>query len=292
MRVDGVVLDIDGVLVDVSRSYRRAIVETLDRLYKDTLTQADIQAFKNAGGFNNDWELTDAGALYTLASREGLGMDVAAFTTAVENSGGGLAAARQVIADHMESPDDIEADWDPDRIRTIFQQFYLGSDRYRTLEGADPELDVPGFIEEETVLIESETIEALTRSFAVGVLTGRPAAEAEIALDRVGLDIDPNRRITMDDDVPGKPDPAGLVQLADRLDCTAIAFAGDTLDDIETAKNAASADPGRDYYGVGVLTGGVTGADGRQLYAEAGAELVVESVNELPNVLEPAGGTY
>ena len=292
MRVEGIVLDIDGVLVDVSRSYRRAIVETLDRLYGDTLTQADIQAFKNAGGFNNDWELTDAGALYLVASREGLRMGVGEFTEAIEAAGGGLAAARGVIADRVESPEDIEADWDPERVRSIFQQFYLGSERFRDLEGAEPELDVPGFIEDETVLIQPDTIEALTRSFAVGVFTGRPAAEAEIALDRVGLKIDPDHRITMDDAVPGKPDPAGLVQLADRLDCSAIAFAGDTLDDIETARNAASADPDRDYYGVGVLTGGVTGPGGRQLYAEAGADLVVETVNELPNVLEPAGGTY
>ena len=292
MRVDGVVLDIDGVLVDVARSYRLTIVETLDRLYGETITQADIQAFNNAGGFNNDWELTDAGALYLLASREGLGQSVEEFTDAIEAAGGGLAAAREVIADRIESPADIEADWEPDRIRSIFQQFYLGSERYRDLEGNEPELDIPGFIEEETVLIEPETVEALTRSFAIGILTGRPAAEAEIALDRVGLDIDTGRRVTMDDDIPGKPDPAGLLHLADRLECSAIAFAGDTLDDVETARNAATADPERDYYGVGVLTGGVTGPEGRQLYADAGADLVVESVNELPNVLEPAGGTY
>ncbi len=292
MRVDTVVLDIDGVLVDVARSYRRAIVETLDRLYGTTITQNDIQAFKNAGGFNNDWELTDAGALYLLGRREGLEMDVSTFAGAIDTRGGGLKAARAIIEDRVDTADAVLDSWDPQRIREVFQQLYLGSDRYREIEGAEPDLDVAGFIEEETVLIDQTTIDALTRTFSVGVLTGRPAAEAAIALDRVGLDVPPDHRVTMDDNVPGKPAPDGLIQLADRLDGSAVAFAGDTLDDIETAANATEADPDREYYGVGVLTGGVTGAAGRQLYADTGADLVLETINELPGVLAPLGGTY
>jgi DNA-binding FadR family transcriptional regulator len=37
MEVDAVVLDVDGVLVDVADSYRRAIVETVERLYGERL---------------------------------------------------------------------------------------------------------------------------------------------------------------------------------------------------------------------------------------------------------------
>ena len=64
MNADAVVLDVDGVLVDVADSYRRAIVESVAHVYDDTIAKGDIQAFKDAGGFNNDWELTDAAALY------------------------------------------------------------------------------------------------------------------------------------------------------------------------------------------------------------------------------------
>jgi len=66
-----------------------------------------------------------------------------------------------------------------------------------------------------------------------------------------------------------------------------VAFTGDTLDDIRTAVNADAADEGRVYYGVGVLTGGLTGDDGRRKYSTAGAAAaVVESVNDLPDLLE------
>ena len=67
MHADAVVLDVDGVLVDVADSYRRAIVESVARLYDRTVDRSEIQLFKDAGGFNNDWELTYAAALYVLA---------------------------------------------------------------------------------------------------------------------------------------------------------------------------------------------------------------------------------
>lgn len=49
--------DIDGVLANVSRSYRSAIIETA-RHYNVVVTHADIDAEKAAGNSNNDWHLT------------------------------------------------------------------------------------------------------------------------------------------------------------------------------------------------------------------------------------------
>src|SRR5437763_10279088 len=48
----------DGVLVEVSRSYREAIVETVRHFTGETVSQDLIQDFKNAGGWNNDWLLS------------------------------------------------------------------------------------------------------------------------------------------------------------------------------------------------------------------------------------------
>ncbi|MFB6184437.1 MAG: TIGR01548 family HAD-type hydrolase [Haloarculaceae archaeon] len=288
MKVDAVVLDVDGVLVDVADSYRRAIVESVERVYGDTIERADVQAFKDAGGFNNDWELTYAAALYVLARRDGLELDVESFTDRVAATGTGLEAAETVVADALDphARERVRDEWDRERLRDVFQQLYLGSDRYRDFEGKRPDLDVPGFIEDEPVLVEPETIALLTDRFDVGVLTGRPAAEADVALERVGLTVPADHRFTMDDWAAGKPDPDALTTLAERFDADAVAFAGDTLDDVRTATNAAAADPGRDYYGVGVLTGGLTGEAGRRKYERAGAAAVVDSVNDLPALLE------
>ncbi|MEF8882870.1 MAG: TIGR01548 family HAD-type hydrolase [Halapricum sp.] len=287
MYADTIVLDIDGVLVDVAESYRRAIVESVERVYGETIAQPAIQQFKDAGGFNNDWELTYAVALYVLAGRERFPLSIETFTDRIASSGGGVAAARSVVDDELDPAqrERVLDAWDRDRLRDVFQQLYLGADLYREIEGGSPELYTQGYIHDEQVLLEPETREALTDRFAVGILTGRPAPEAEIALDRVGLEISEEYRFTMDDWEEGKPDPSALVTLAERLDSDTVAFAGDTLDDVRTAENAAAADSDRAYHGIGVLTGGLSGDTGREKFEGAGASAVVESVNDLPELL-------
>ncbi len=290
MQIDAVVLDIDGVLVDVADSYRRAIVESIDRVYGDTIKKAAVQQFKDAGGFNNDWELTYAAALFVLAGRESTVADIAAFTDAIAERGGGLDAAEAVVRDLLDDPaeDRVFDAWNREQLRDVFQTLYLGTDRYRDIEGGEPPFTAPGYIHDEPLLVDDETLSALQDRFAVGVVTGRPAAEADIALERVGLDLPAEHRFTMDDWEEGKPHPAALQTLAERFDAERVAFAGDTLDDVATAVNADAADDDRVYYGIGVLTGGLTGDAGRRTFANNGASAVVESVTDLPELLDAA----
>jgi len=287
MQVDAVVLDIDGVLVDVADSYRRAVVDTVERVYGTSVERDAVQGFKDAGGFNNDWVATYGVALFVLARRHGLDFQIEGFTDRIAERGGGLDAAEAVVAAHLDDAahDEVTAAWDTDHLRDVFQQLYLGADLYRDLESAEPDIDAAGYIHDEPVLVEPETLRTLA-NWERGVLTGRPAMEAEIALDRVGLDLPRERLVAMEDTDDGKPDPEGLIALAERCDADAVAFAGDTLDDVRTAQNAAEADPERTYYGVGVLTGGLSGETGRQRYEAADADAVVETVNGLPDLLE------
>ena len=286
MQADALVLDIDGVVVDVADSYRKAIRESIDRVYGETIDRDAIQAFKDAGGFNNDWALTDAAALFVLARRAGLDCDVETFTDRIAAGGGGVKAARRVVetADGVATTQVFEA-WDPERLRAVFQALYLGETLYRELEGGEPPVAAAGYIHDEPTLIQPATIETLTERFDVGVLTGRPAAEATIALERVGLDVPDAHRFTMDDWEEGKPHPRALITLAERFDADRVAFAGDTLDDVRTARNAAETDPDRTYHAIGVLTGGLTGEAGRRAFREAGADAVVADVNALTDHL-------
>ncbi len=52
------VFDMDGVLVEVSESYREAIVQTVAHFTGQTISRASIQDYKNQGGWNNDWALS------------------------------------------------------------------------------------------------------------------------------------------------------------------------------------------------------------------------------------------
>ncbi|HJZ95196.1 MAG TPA: HAD-IA family hydrolase [Candidatus Solibacter sp.] len=52
------IFDMDGVLVDVSESYRETIAQTVEKFTGVKPTREQIQELKNAGGFNDDWRLT------------------------------------------------------------------------------------------------------------------------------------------------------------------------------------------------------------------------------------------
>ncbi|HYP09541.1 MAG TPA: HAD hydrolase-like protein [Bryobacteraceae bacterium] len=53
-----IVFDMDGVLVDVSQSYRETVRATVRHFGGPDVSQDRIQDYKNSGGWNNDWALT------------------------------------------------------------------------------------------------------------------------------------------------------------------------------------------------------------------------------------------
>ena len=53
-----IVFDMDGVLAEVAESYREAIVQTVEHFTGNRIARDLIQQYKNAGGWNNDWALS------------------------------------------------------------------------------------------------------------------------------------------------------------------------------------------------------------------------------------------
>jgi HAD superfamily phosphatase len=77
MNLDILIFDMDGVLIDVSKSYRKAIQHTIqiylegclgfERKRGNWVTNEEISLFKSAGGFNSDWDVTSGILLYLLS---------------------------------------------------------------------------------------------------------------------------------------------------------------------------------------------------------------------------------
>lgn len=53
-----IVFDMDGVLVDVTGSYRETVAQTVHHFTGRKPTNEEIQEFKNQGGWNDDWKLS------------------------------------------------------------------------------------------------------------------------------------------------------------------------------------------------------------------------------------------
>jgi histidinol-phosphate aminotransferase len=60
MPPEAILFDMDGVLIDVDMSYRMAIKKTAEFFVKEEITSEEIQKYKDKGGYNDDWDLTEA----------------------------------------------------------------------------------------------------------------------------------------------------------------------------------------------------------------------------------------
>ncbi len=59
-KYDGLIFDMDGVLVDVSESYREAIRQTAGYFLKKNVLMSEVNEMKNKSGMNNDWDASYA----------------------------------------------------------------------------------------------------------------------------------------------------------------------------------------------------------------------------------------
>lgn len=54
-----IIFDMDGVLIDASKSYRVAVQKTFNHFSGSEVTSEELSAAKKLGGLNNDWDLTE-----------------------------------------------------------------------------------------------------------------------------------------------------------------------------------------------------------------------------------------
>ncbi len=58
--MEAVLFDMDDVLVDVSRSYMVTIRKSAEHFLGRKVTQEEVERYKMEGGYNDDWDLTEA----------------------------------------------------------------------------------------------------------------------------------------------------------------------------------------------------------------------------------------
>ena len=245
-RVCGVILDVDGVLLDARPSYHAVAEEaarrTLAKLVGEETARAvpfergkEIPAFKAAGRFNDDWETARGIALLLYLRARGEAPPLDDFLAKAEGRGvRGLFGAYPGIEIAQEP------------VSRICGALYGGS-KCRELFGFDASdalADPPsrGLWEKEVVLPDPRLLKAVAERFLLALFTGRNAGEARLALQLCKLKI-PDALCWVADGRPKKPDPAGLVWLCHELLKTArpgsqALFIGDTADDLAASRAA------------------------------------------------------
>jgi histidinol-phosphate aminotransferase len=220
---DSVIFDMDGVLVDVSNSYRQAIKNTVEYVLKNAyqinlvVKPQDIESIKKIPGFNNDWDLSYE--LIRLLSNKTSKNDFKKYINKINRN-----------------------DKDYKKIKKIFQSYYLGEKLYWEIYKEMPPLNIKnGLINNESSLIQKEILENIYQNYKIGVATSRPRFEAIYTLKKLG--ITPNfileKNIVAQEDTQNeKPAPDPLLETKKRLNKINPVYVGDSINDILAAKSA------------------------------------------------------
>jgi len=225
-----IVFDMDGVIVDVSGSYRNAVRQTARLFFKDALSWkslpdplfslADLSRVKQSGGLNNDWDLTFLiiNLLFTLVKRSSEYPDSNPWTkykkTLRDCDVGNLAqflnSEKNPVSTLLEKKGRISNDFiaslytgdvgSGNIIKQIFQEIYLGKELFESTYGIRSKVyHDKGFIDRETLLIDKSILERLSRNNILAIATGRPQIEADYPLELFDLKKFFSSILTLDD---------------------------------------------------------------------------------------------
>ena len=178
-----------------------------------------------------------------------------------------------------------------EEIIRCFENFYFGENpnndnRYWT-----------GYIQNEELLVDKKFFNELNKKNIIwGFVSGAERVSAEYILEK-RLQLKKPPLVAMGD-APDKPDPRGFIELSKRLSegklgssNTPIAYVGDTIADIKTIINARKEIPNQKFISIGVAPPHLhlkSRLKERNLYESnlknAGADIIINSVNELKNI--------
>jgi HAD superfamily phosphatase len=248
------IFDIDGVVRDVSGSYRRAIADTVEHFTQGQYRPSPeaIDTLKSEGCWNNDWLASQE---LTYRYWEGQGKSRAAITL-----------------DYATLVD-------------FFQRRYRG-------EALEDPTQWDGYITQEPLLMSATYLSALeTQGIPWAFFSGATRGSAHYILQH-RLQLNDPILVAMED-APGKPDPTGMQLALEPIESRfpeaqrlPVIYAGDTVADMQTVLNARHRWPERQWIAIGVLPPHVQQArDYSRQYAAkleaAGAQGVVDQIEAM-----------
>jgi len=204
----------DGVIIDVSNSYRDVVRQTTrlffrpaqasEKLPEPLFELSDLAAVKQSGGLNNDWDLTFVviNLLFSLVNKPEVHESrdpwsryrdsmshcevsaLAEFLTSTDKPLTSLLKQRGKQEDKFITGLYAGDVGSGNIIKQIFQEIYLGAKLFESTYNLEPGIyRGKGYILKEKLIINRSMLEELSKENVLAIATGRPKAEAEYPLE-------------------------------------------------------------------------------------------------------------
>lgn len=222
---DAIIFDMDGVLINESRSYRLAIEMAVNYLlirykFKMRVNRVGINLLKSIPRFNNDWDVS-----YVL-------FDFLEKNVSRDN----FLNKVKIVTDQVRETKKYR------EIKDVFQSFYLGREIYYQIYKRKPQVAFQkGLINNDSLLLDLNILRSLAPKYKLGIATSRPRYEALFASKNLKITPDFIKEefiVAKEDALKEKPEPDPLLEAKNRMKVKNPIYIGDTINDTIAAKKA------------------------------------------------------
>jgi HAD superfamily phosphatase len=303
-----ILFDIDGVLVDIRKSYNIVIKKTIDFILKyaagntflkGIVNDEIILKFRQTGGFNNDTDTTYAIALAILLNPQKSIRSTREFLSfiAKNTDEDGITSVEKFLSSYFHYADVQKlkeklvypAPVGNSLLATVFDEFFYGPKLFLKYHKIKPKYYFGRpLIENDKLLATSSTINELAKKFGgnVAIISGRSKLAAEYSLKPIFNIFNHRACIFLEDEERecSKPNPYAIKKAMKVMNSKTAIYVGDSTEDLLMVRRAEKeTDTKIAFFGVyGCSTRPALTA--RQ-FRKIGAEAIIENVNILPNIL-------
>jgi phosphoglycolate phosphatase-like HAD superfamily hydrolase len=301
---DCALFDIDGVLVDIRKSYNAAIKKTAEHMLKSTIgkafrglvTDQIILKFRQSGGFNNDTDTTYAITLATLARAPKSVAEGRKFLMQVAASAdeSGYVSVEKFLANYgiekwkklLNYPAAVK----DSALARVFDELFYGPELFRKQNSMKPKYWAGGkpLIKNDRISVSAKTMKKLHEMFngKLAIVSGRSRLAAEYSLEPIMKYFNINACVFLEDEKReyAKPNPYAIRRAMGAMGARTAVYAGDSAEDLLMARRAEK-ETGAKIAFVGVYGNSPDPSKTVAQFKREGVEAIVKSVNQLPNTI-------
>jgi phosphoglycolate phosphatase-like HAD superfamily hydrolase len=301
---DCALFDIDGVLVDIRRSYNSAIKKTVEYMLKSItgmsfrglVTDQIILKFRASGGFNNDTDTTYAITLAMLAGTPKKVAQGRKFLMKVAGSADvtGCLSVEKFLASYgierwkrlLNYPAPVR----DSMLARVFDELFYGPELFRKQDHLEAKYWAGGrpFIKNDRLDVSARTMKKLNEMFGgnLAIVSGRSRLAAEYSLRPVMKYFNLDACVFLEDEKReyAKPNPYAIKHAMEVMNARTAVYAGDSAEDLLMARRAEK-EAGVKIAFVGVYGNSPRPANTIADFRKGGVEAMIKSADQLPNTI-------
>ena len=320
--IDYIIFDIDGVLIDVKKSYNEAIKNTVQFVVrnlikkdlKDLITDQIILKFRQTGGFNNDTDTSYAIILALLSYQDLQNANLEKFLIDVAEHADetGIDSVEKYIKkltpnktfpnylknidkilDYLNYPGKVG----DSIVSTVFDEFFYGQELFfKRYKIKSKHYFGKPLIENDRIVITDKTTRKLIERFnsKIAMVSGRSKIAAAYALENKFYLLNEKNSIFLEDEDRkfAKPNPYGLKKVIKKINTrNDILYCGDSVEDLIMARRAEEELNQKNLKTkTSIVFCGIYGCSSNKdelisKFMEKKADIIIKSVNDLPHIL-------